>query len=132
MNSFVYIILIISSVLLEVTAQFILKLKPGLSNLNNHGNKILIVFYDYLKRINVQEYKIIIGVFLYAVLGFVVSRVINYKQLIVYNIIWHLIHFLVLFLVGIYIFNEKLNTKKIVASALGLSAIGLFLTDHHH
>lgn len=132
MNSFVYIILIIFSVLLEVTAQFILKLKPGLSNLNNHGNKILIVFYDYLKRINVQEYKIIIGVFLYAVLGFVVSRVINYKQLIVYNIIWHLIHFLVLFLVGIYIFNEKLNTKKIVASALGLSAIGLFLTDHHH
>lgn len=132
MNNFVYIILIISSVILEVTAQFILKLKPGLSNLNNPGNKILIVFYDYLKRINVQEYKVIIGVFLYAVLGFVVSRVINYKQLIVYNIIWHLIHFLVLFLVGIYIFNEKLNTKKILASALGLTAIGLFLTDHHH
>lgn len=132
MNNFVYVILIIFSVVLEVTAQFILKLKPGLSNLNNHDNKILIVFYDYLKHINVQDYKIIIGVFLYAVLGFVVSRVINYKQLIVYNIIWHLIHFLVLFLVGIYIFNEKLNTKKIVASALGLTAISLFLTDHHH
>lgn len=132
MNNFVYIILIIFSVVLEVTAQFILKLKPGLLNLNNHGNKTLIVFYDYLKRINAQDYKVIIGVFLYAVLGFVVSRVINYKQLIVYNIIWHLIHFLVLFLVGIYIFNEKLNTKKIVASALGLTAIGLFLTDHHH
>ena len=54
---------------------------------------------------------------------------VNYEQLIVVNIIWHIFHFILLFFIGYFIFKEKLTIKKIIATIFGIICILIFLTD---
>ena len=127
MNNLYYFFLILLCTIVTIIAQFVLKLN---NNMNDHDNKNLQLFYKYLKYLHIQENKVIIAVILYGLLGFILSFVIPYKELISHNIIWHIFQFLLLFIIGIYIFNEKINTIKIVAGILGLTAIILFMTQH--
>lgn len=75
---------------------------------------------------------LIIGIILYCIIGFLVFKILNYGEIIIINIIWHLLHFIILFLIGYFVFNEKLSFNKIVASIIGMIAIVIFLFDNHH
>ena len=75
---------------------------------------------------------VIVGIILYCIIGFLVFKILDYGEIIIINIIWHLIHFIILFLIGYFIFKEKLSLKKVIASIIGMIAIGIFLSDNHH
>ena len=75
---------------------------------------------------------LVIGIILYAFTGFFVFNLLKYANLGVANIIWHLLHFLLLFLVGYFFLGEKLTKKQIIASLLGIISLYLFMTERHH
>jgi hypothetical protein len=68
-----------------------------------------------------------LGLFQYTFTGYCVYKVLNYGNLLVLNIIWHLVYFIILFIIGFLIFNEKLNYQKIVALLLGLISLTIFM-----
>jgi drug/metabolite transporter (DMT)-like permease len=82
------------------------------------------------KRIQQKELHynyLIIGVILYALLGFVIYKLLHYGNILILNIIWHLIYFILLFLMGFFIFKEKINFQKIVALILGSISLFIFM-----
>ena len=109
-NNILFFIIIFIVVSLEISAQYIFKLNKNINT------------YNYL----------IYGIILYALLGFFVNYILRFNQLIIVNIIWHLIHFLTLFLIGYFYFNEKLTLKKYIGILFGIIAIILFMSDHNH
>lgn len=110
--NFIFYLYTLFAILSEVCAQYLFK-KYHLSHSNN------------------KEYKkyIVIGILLYALTGFFAFKLLNYEQLIVVNIIWHIFHFILLFFIGYFIFKEKLTIKKIIATIFGIICILIFLTD---
>ena len=116
MNNIIFVTLIIVSVFLESTAQSLMK------------NSII----KYIQINTSRQTRIVLGIFLYALLGLVVSYTINYKQLIEYNIIWHLFHFFVIFLIGIFVFKEKPSNQQIIGITLGIISIIILMSNHHH
>ena len=116
MNNIIFITLIIISVFLESSAQTLMK--NGITKYT---------------QINIpKNTHIVLGIFLYTLLGLAVSYTINYKQLIEYNIIWHLFHFFVIFLIGIFVFNEKPSQQQIIGITLGIISIIILMSKHHH
>lgn len=116
MNNIIFVTLIIISVFLESSAQTLMK---------NSITKYI--------QINVSnQTRIFLGVFLYALLGLAVSYTINYKQLIEYNIIWHLFHFFIIFLIGIFVFKEKPSNQQIIGITLGIISIIILMSKHDH
>ena len=75
---------------------------------------------------------LIVGIILDCIIGFFVFKILDYGEIIIVNIIWHLLHFIILFLIGYFVFKEKLSFKKIIASIIGMIAIIIFLFDNHH
>ena len=57
---------------------------------------------------------------------------LQFDQLIIVNIIWHLMHFFILFIIGYFYFNEKLTLKKYIGIIFAIIAIILFMSDHNH
>ena len=57
---------------------------------------------------------------------------LQFEQLIIVNIIWHLMHFFILFIIGYFYFNEKLTLKKSIGIVFAIIAIILFMSDHNH
>jgi len=113
--NFIFYLYTLFAILSEVCAQYLFK-KYHLSHSNNYKNYI------------------VIGILLYALTGFFAFKLLNYEQLIVVNIIWHIFHFILLFFIGYFIFKEKLTIKKIIATIFGIICILIFLTDKdtHH
>jgi len=70
---------------------------------------------------------LIFGVTMYALLGFVIYKLLHYGNIIILNIIWHLIYFILLFLMGYFIFQEKINFQKIVALLFGIISLSIFM-----
>ncbi len=95
------------------------------SNINNNNNKIIKLFSQF------KPHYFYIAIVCYTLSGYFAYKMLKYEQLIVVNIIWHIIHFIILFIIGFYFFNEKLSNKKLVASFFGLISISLFLLDGH-
>ena len=120
----IFYFLIVLLIVIEVTAQYLYKLshlKNGhLKNghLNNKYNNINFYF--------------IIGFILYSISGFFVYKVLEYGDLGVINVIWHLLHFFSLFFVSYYFLEEKLNNKKIFGSILGIISLFLLMSEGHH
>lgn len=112
-DSFFYIYLFFS-VFFEISAQYLFKLI--------HLKKIL--NYNY------KQLAVISGVIFYALTGYFAFKLLSYAELGVINIIWHLFHFLMLFIIGYLFLNEKLSIKKIVASIIGLISLILFMTNN--
>ena len=100
------------SIFFEVSAQYLFKL-IHLKKILNYNHKLLVT----------------IGIILYALTGFFAFKLLSYAELGVINIIWHLFHFLILFIIGYLFLNEKLSMKKIVASIVGLISLMLFMSD---
>ena len=104
---FIFIFLIIFC---EITAQYLFKKPP-------FKNKIIIYT---------------VGAILYSIIGILAYQILQYGELIVINIVWHLLHFIILFFIGYFILGEKLSFNKTIASILGLISLGIFLLEGHH
>jgi multidrug transporter EmrE-like cation transporter len=70
-----------------------------------------------------------VGVVLYIFSGYFAYRMLEYGELGVINLIWHLCYFLLLFAVGYWFLDEKITGIKFLASLLGIISLFLFLTD---
>jgi drug/metabolite transporter (DMT)-like permease len=70
---------------------------------------------------------LIFGLVMYALLGFSIYKLLHYGNILILNIIWHLIYFILLFLMGYFIFQEKINFQKIVALLLGVISLSIFM-----
>lgn len=104
----------ILAIICEITAQYLFKLK------NIKCSKLLYV---------------IIGIILYAFTGFFAYKLLKYETLAIANVIWHILHFTIIFIISIYVLNEKLDYQQIIALILGLASIFLFITSkngNHH
>tara|TARA_B100000035_G_scaffold315246_2_gene334681 strand:+ start:1773 stop:2144 length:372 start_codon:yes stop_codon:yes gene_type:complete len=102
------------SIFFEISAQYLFKLI--------HLKKIT-------NKNNITQLTLIVGIIFYAFTGFFAFKLLSYAELGVINIIWHLFHFLILFIIGYLFLNEKLSMKKIIASIIGLISLILFMTD---
>ena len=109
-DTFFYVYLF-SSIFFEISAQYLFKLI--------HLKKIL----------NYKQLILFFGIIFYALTGYFAFKLLSYAELGVINIIWHLFHFLILFIIGYLFLNEKLSIKKIIASIIGLISLTLFMTD---
>jgi len=114
--NYLFYIFTLFAILSEVFAQYLFK-KIHLSNIKNYT-------FNYNKKLF-----FIIGIILYAFTGFFAYKLLHYKEIIIVNIIWHIFHFIILFLIGYFIFNEKLNFKKIIATIFGIICIFIFISD---
>ena len=110
-----FFIFLFFSVFFEISAQYLYKLV--------YNKKILITN---------QNYYIAIGVLFYAFTGFFSYKILQYGELGVINIVWHLFHFFVLFLIGYYFLNEKLSFTKKIGCVFGIIALLLFMIDTNH
>ena len=82
---------------------------------------------DLNKFTNINNFYLIIGLVMYTLLGFSIYKLLPYGSLIVLNIIWHLVYFIVLFLMGYFIYKEKYNFEKIIALIFGFISLVIFM-----
>ena len=68
-----------------------------------------------------------LGLVMYTVLGYCIYKLLSYGNILILNIIWHLIYFAVLFLMGYLLFQEKINFQKIVAIFFGFISLVIFM-----
>ena len=68
-----------------------------------------------------------LGLVMYTVLGYCIYKLLSYGNILILNIIWHLIYFAVLFLMGYLLFQEKINFQKIVALFFGFISLVIFM-----
>tara|TARA_B110000483_G_C18175178_1_gene534815 strand:- start:665 stop:1015 length:351 start_codon:yes stop_codon:yes gene_type:complete len=114
---FLFYIYLTLSIVFEISAQYLFKLI--------HLNKIK----------NNKQIILILGVIFYSFTGYFAYKLLNYAELGIVNIIWHLFHFIMLFVVGYLFLNEKLNNRKLIATIIGAASLLLFMTDgedHKH
>lgn len=123
----IFYFLILLLIIIEVSAQYLFKLSylknSYLTNKNNNVNTNV--------NTNVNYY-FIIGFILYSISGFFVYKVLEYGDLGVINVIWHLLHFFSLFFVSYYFLGEKLTNKKIIGSIFGIISLFLLMGESHH
>jgi len=120
----IFYFLILLLIIIEVSAQYLFKLsylKHSYLTKSNLTNK-----YN-----NVNNY-FIIGFILYSISGFFVYKVLEYGDLGVINVIWHLLHFFSLFFVSYYFLGEKLTNKKIIGSIFGIISLFLLMGESQH
>ena len=119
----IFYFLILLLIIIEVSAQYLFKLSYlKNSYLTNKYNKVN----------NKVNYYFIIGFILYSISGFFVYKVLEYGDLGVINVIWHLLHFFSLFFVSYYFLGEKLTNKKIIGSIFGIISLFLLMGESHH
>jgi multidrug transporter EmrE-like cation transporter len=123
----IFYFLILLLIIIEVSAQYLFKLSYlKKSNLTNKYNNV-----NTNVNTNVNYY-FIIGFILYSISGFFVYKVLEYGDLGVINVIWHLLHFFSLFFVSYYFLGEKLTNKKIIGSIFGIISLFLLMGESHH
>lgn len=82
---------------------------------------------DVNKFTNINNIYLGIGLLMYTLLGFSIYKLLPYGSLIVLNIVWHLVYFIVLFAMGYFIYNEKYNFQKISALIFGFISLVIFM-----
>ena len=118
----IFYFLILLLIIIEVSAQYLFKLSYSKNKYNNVNNNLN----------NNVNYYFIIGFILYSISGFFVYKVLEYGDLGVINVIWHLLHFFSLFFVSYYFLHEKLSNKKIIGSIFGIISLFLLMSEGHH
>ena len=88
---YMYLLLITFS---SITSQYIFKKAYAYKNANANANA----------NINVNLL-IILGLTAYTFTGYCIYKVLDYGNLVVLNIIWHLVYFIILFIIGFLIFK---------------------------
>ena len=82
---------------------------------------------DLNKFTNINNIYLVIGLLMYTLLGFSIYKLLPYGSLIVLNIIWHLVYFIVLFLMGYFIYKEKYNFEKVIALIFAFISLVIFM-----
>ena len=82
---------------------------------------------DVNKFTNINNIYLGIVFLMYTLLGFSIYKLLPYGSLIVLNIVWHLVYFIVLFAMGYFIYNEKYNFQKIGALIFGFISLVIFI-----
>jgi drug/metabolite transporter (DMT)-like permease len=76
---------------------------------------------------NINNLYLGIGLLMYTLVGFCIYKLLSYGSLIVLNIIWHLVYFIVLFIMGYIIYKEKYTFEKIIALIFGFISLVIFM-----
>lgn len=88
------------------------------------------LFKKYYIEMNIEKTAVLVmGLLLYSLSGIFVFKLLQYGSLGIVNVIWHILHFLSLFLVGRVIFGEKYTTKQVFACLLAFCSLYLFMTE---
>lgn len=117
------------SVFFEISAQYLFKL---VHNKKIYNDSYLSSFNFINNKINKNNLLLIIGIVFYALTGFFAFKILKYGELGVINIIWHLLHFFILFFIGYFLLGERLNLNKKIGSLFGIIAIIFFMIDGHN
>jgi drug/metabolite transporter (DMT)-like permease len=76
---------------------------------------------------NINNLYLGIGLLMYTLLGFSIYKLLPYGSIIVLNIIWHLVYFIILFIMGYIIYKEKYTFEKIIALIFGFISLVIFM-----
>jgi hypothetical protein len=106
---YLYLLLITFS---SIASQYIFKKAYAIVNVNPNANVNALLA---------------LGLFQYTFTGYCVYKVLNYGNLVVLNIIWHLVYFSILFIIGFFIFKETITYQKLVALLFGLISLIIFM-----
>jgi EamA domain-containing membrane protein RarD len=98
----------------SIASQYIFKKSYANANSNANANSTTNIL-------------VFLGLCAYTFTGFCVYKILNYGNLVVLNIIWHLVYFIILFIIGFLIFKEKINYQKLVALLFGLISLIIFM-----
>jgi len=79
-----------------------------------------------LSKINSDLY-LALGLVMYTLMGYCIYKLLSYGNLLLLNIIWHVIYFVVLFLMGYLLFKEKISFEKIIALIFGFISLLIFM-----
>lgn len=80
----------------------------------------------------INNTKVFVGIILYAFTGFFAYKLLKYETLAVANVLWHIVHFIILFLISIFVLKEKIHKQQIIAILFGIISIFLFITNNGH
>jgi len=84
---------------------------------------------DSSTSIKSKNVRLATGLVLYSLSGVFAFKILEYGSLGVINIIWHMLHFFALFIVGSVMFGEKYNARQILASLLAGGSLYLFMRE---
>jgi drug/metabolite transporter (DMT)-like permease len=76
---------------------------------------------------NINNLYLGVGILMYALLGFSIYKLLPYGSIIVLNIIWHLVYFIILFIMGYIIYKEKYTFEKVIALIFGFISLTIFM-----
>ena len=93
----------------SISSQYVFKKIHLIKNKNNHNSLL------------------VLGLALYTLTGVCIYNILKYGNIIILNIIWHIVYFIILFLMGYLLFNEKINSFQIIALILGLISVFIFM-----
>ena len=113
MNRLFYIY-VFPTIAFEILAQYLFK--KSYTQMDKSNNNIIIG----------------LGLLFYSLSGYFAYKILKYGSLGVVNVVWHVIHFIALFIIGYYIFNERLTRKQVLAITLGLTSLGLLESGSSH
>ena len=79
-----------------------------------------------------NEYIYLVGGLLgYMFIGIMFLQLLKIENLGTATIIWHVMHFSILFIFSVLYFNEKYTLREIIGLTLGLISFYLLGTKHH-
>ena len=73
-----------------------------------------------------------LGLLMYTLTGYFIYKLLPYGNLLILNVIWHIVYFFVLFLVGYLLFKEKITFTKMIALILGIICLIIFMFEGVH
>jgi drug/metabolite transporter (DMT)-like permease len=110
----IFLVLLLANTFTEVAAQYMFKKY----HMQSSGSVMGIS----------RAYVVYVGVCLYAITGYLTFRMLERMEMSVVNVMWHVLHFLVLFVVGYLFLGEKVTPRKVVGCILGVLALVVLMT----
>lgn len=75
-----------------------------------------------------HNFLLVLGLVLYTSTGFCVYNILKYGNIIILNVLWHLVYFIILFLMGYVLFKEKITYQKMIALVFGMISVFIFMS----
>ena len=75
---------------------------------------------------------LIAGLLGYAISGYSFMKLLEYHDLVSSNIMWHVVHFMILAVVSIFYFKETYTYRDMLGILFGIVSFLLLATKHKH
>ena len=75
---------------------------------------------------------LIAGLFGYVISGFSFMKLLEYHDLVSSNIMWHVVHFMILAAFSIFYFKETYTYRDLLGILFGIISFLLLATNHKH